>query len=128
MVDHAIKYGWDKEYGGIFDGGYYFKNENEPQIVKSTKEWWSQAEALNSLLLMSTLYPADREYYQKFCEQWNYIKTYLIDSEYGGWFWGGIDQVPANKYANKGSIWKVNYHTSRSLINCIKMLKNLSSR
>jgi mannobiose 2-epimerase len=77
---------------------------------------------------MSSLYPAEKKYYQKFCEQWNYIKTYLIDNEYGGWFWGGTDQVPQNKYVNKGSIWKVNYHTSRTLINCIKMLKNHSTQ
>jgi len=128
MVDHTIKFGWDKKYGGFFDGGYYFKDESKPQIVKNTKEWWAQAEALNSLLLISSIYPAEKEYYQKFCEQWNYIKVYLIDNEYSGWFWGGIDQVPQNKYAPKGSIWKVNYHTSRSLINCIKMLKNLSSK
>jgi cellobiose epimerase len=128
MFDHTLKYGWDKEYGGIFDGGYYFKNKNEPKIVENTKEWWAQAEALNSLLLMSFIYHAEKKYYQKFCEQWNYIKTYLIDNEYGGWFWGGTDQLPANKYANKGSIWKVNYHTSRSLINCIKILKNHSSQ
>lgn len=127
MVDHTIKFGWDEKYGGIYDGGYYFKNENEPRIVKNTKEWWAQAEALNSLLLMSSLYPHEKKYFQKFCEQWNYIKTYLIDEDFGGWYWGGIDQVPQNRYANKASIWKVNYHTSRSLINCIRLLKDHSS-
>lgn len=123
MVDHTIKYGWDDQYGGIFDRGYYFKDEKEPKIIQKTKEWWAQAEALNSLLLMSKIYPDQKKYYQKFCEQWNYIKTYLIDQKFGGWYWGGIDQVPENKFVNKGSIWKVNYHTTRSLINCLKMLK-----
>lgn len=126
MVDHTIKYGWDEKFGGVFDGGYYFNNENELRIVKTTKEWWAQAEALNSLLLMSLLYPSEKKYYQKFCEQWNYIKNYLIDQDYGGWYWGGIDQAPQNRYANKASIWKVNYHTARSLINCIKLLNGYS--
>jgi mannobiose 2-epimerase len=128
MVDHSIKYGWDNELGGIYDRGYYYKNEDEPKIIKSTKEWWAQAEALNSLLLMSSFYPAEENYYQKFCEQWEYIKTYLIDPKYGGWFWGGIEQAPGNKFSNKGSIWKVNYHTSRSLINCLGILNKNSSR
>lgn len=127
MVDHTVKFGWDDQYGGFFDRGYYFKDEREPKIIQKTKEWWVQAEALNSLLMMSSIYPDQKNYYQKFCEQWNYIKTYLIDQKFGGWFWGGIDQVPKNKFVNKGSIWKVNYHTTRSLVNCLKMLKNQSS-
>lgn len=126
MVDHTIEYGWDNQYGGIFDRGYYFNGETEPQIIQKTKEWWVQTEALNSLLIMSLIYSDQSKYYQKFYEQWNYIKTYLIDHSYGGWYWGGIDQVSKNKFINKGSIWKVNYHTTRSLINCINNLKKLN--
>lgn len=125
MVDHTVKYGWDEEHGGIFDRGYYFKNKTEPQIIQNTKEWWAQTEALNSFLLMYSIYPNEKKYYDKFCEQWNYIQKYLIDHENGGWFWGGIDQVPENKFVNKGSIWKVNYHTTRSLIKCIINLKKI---
>lgn len=120
MVDHTILYGWDSENDGIFDGGYYFNLTEKPVIVKNTKEWWAQAEAMNTMLIFSKLFPSDEmNYYQKFCEQWNYIKSYLIDYEYGGWYWGGIDIVPNNKFLPKGSIWKVNYHTSRSLSNSI---------
>lgn len=126
MVDHTIKYGWDNQFGGIFDRGYYFKDEPDLKIIQMTKEWWAQSETLNSLLLMSTKYPDQKEYYEKFCEQWNYIKNYLLDHTYGGWFWGGIDQVPENKFANKGSIWKVNYHTVRTSINCLKTLRNMN--
>ena len=127
MVDHTIEFGWDKQYGGIFDRGYYFKGETNLKIIQKTKEWWAQAEALNSLLLMSSIYPDQKDYYQKFCEQWNYIKSYLVDQKYGGWYWGGIDRVPGNKFVNKGSIWKVNYHTSRSLINCLIKLRDFKA-
>ena len=125
MVDHALKYGWDKERGGIYDGGYYASGENQPSIVRNTKEWWCQVEALNSFLLMSELFPRDeRDYFGKFCTQWEYCKKHLIDPEHGGWYWGGTDIVPRNKYVPKVSIWKCNYHTSRSLINCINRLKS----
>jgi mannobiose 2-epimerase len=125
MVDHTIKNGWDEKVGGIFDGGYYFKGEDKISIVRKTKEWWSQIEALNSCLLMSELYPDDKiNYYKKFCEQWDYIKKYLIDNTYGGFYWGGIDEVPNIKFTPKGTIWKGNYHTSRGLINCIRRIKN----
>ncbi len=124
MVDHTLKNGWDVKVGGIFDGGYYFKGENKISIVKKTKEWWSQIEALNSCLMMSEIYPNDKMgYYKKFCEQWNYIKDYLIDKKYGGFYWGGIDEVPGNKTSPKSTIWKADYHTTRGLINCIRRLK-----
>jgi len=125
MVDHALSNGWDNERGGIYDGGYYSKGDDKPKIVRNTKEWWSQAEALNSFLMMSDLFPNDEHrYYEKFCIQWDYCKKYVIDNEHGGWYWGGADIVPSNKYSPKASIWKCNYHTSRALINCINRLKS----
>ena len=124
MVDHGLKYGWDKERGGIYDGGYYLPGDVNPSIVRNTKEWWSQVEALNSFLLMSELYPNDElRYFDKFRAQWKYCKKYVIDNEHGGWYWGGIDIVPNNKFSPKSTIWKCNYHTSRALINCITRLK-----
>jgi cellobiose epimerase len=127
MVDHALQNGWDNEHGGFFDGGYYLSGEKKAVIVRNTKEWWSQVEALNSFLMMSDLFPNDeQQYYKKFCIQWNYCKKYLIDQEHGGWYFGGIDIVPDIKYAPKGSIWKCNYHTSRALFNCINRLRSQS--
>jgi len=126
MIDHALKNGWDKENGGLYDGGYYFDAEESSSIIRETKEWWSQAEALNSFLLMSELFPDDEiNYFEKFLAQWDYIKKYLIDDKYGGWYWGGIDKEPDHKFTSKVSIWKCNYHTSRSLINCIRRLTKL---
>jgi mannobiose 2-epimerase len=123
MVDHALNNGWDNENGGIFDGGYYFGNEKRAAIIKDTKEWWSQAEALNTFLMMADLFPEQKEYYkEKFLQQWEFIKESVIDKEYGGWYWGGLDKDPERKTFHKATIWKGNYHTSRSLINCIKRL------
>jgi cellobiose epimerase len=123
LVDHTMNNGWDEKNGGIFDAGYYFNNESEIKIVRKTKEWWSQAEAMNSLLIMSKLYPDDqRNYYKKFCEQWQYIKNFVLDQENGGWYIDGLDTAPYVKEFAKTSIWKCNYHTSRALVNCIRNL------
>ncbi|MGA9120244.1 MAG: AGE family epimerase/isomerase, partial [Bacteroidota bacterium] len=124
MVDHSLKYGWDKEHGGVFDGGYYFKGKSEPTIVMKTKEWWGQLETLNSCLMMSQMFPHDPLNYEKFfVAQWSYCEKYLIDHEHGGWYWGGTDIVPANVKSAKSTIWKCNYHTSRAIINCIRRLE-----
>lgn len=124
MVDHALANGFDNKNGGLYDGGYYDDGKKEITITKNSKEWWSQVEAFNALLLMAELFPSDKnKYYEKFCKQWNYCMNFLIDHERGGWYWGGTDIEPDNKYSPKSSIWKCNYHTSRSLINCINKLK-----
>ncbi len=124
MVDHSIETGWDKQLGGFYEAGYYFKNQNTVTIIKDTKNWWAQAEGLNSLLMMSELFPDDPHNYKAlFLKEWEYINTYLIDHEHGGWYPNGIDKEPKEKLAMKAQIWKGNYHTSRSLMNCMKRLK-----
>lgn len=124
MVDHALRNGWDKKVGGLYDDGYYFKNTPSITIIKDSKNWWAQAEALNTLLIMSDLYPTDKmQYLKHFKDQWQYIQTYLIDHEHGDWYGGGLDKEPEQKAALKAHIWKGTYHTFRALSNCIKRLK-----
>jgi len=122
MVDHSLLTGWDDENGGLFNEGYYFKDSDSISILSNAKVWWVQAEALNSLLLMSQLFPEEEKYYQAFLKQWEYMKTYLIDHEYGGWYYNGMDNNPETTKVNKTSDWKVNYHESRALMNCVEML------
>jgi cellobiose epimerase len=122
-VDFVLAHGWDHEYGGVFDRGLE-SGKGCISIIKETKEWWAQAEAYNALLLMSRLYPdSPAQYYDYFCKQWEYCRKYVIDSTHGGWYWGGIDKEPRNHFSPKGSIWKADYHTTRSLDNCLNSLR-----
>ncbi len=127
MVDHSIRNGWDKELGGFYEAGYYFKGQDTVTIIKDTKNWWAQAEGLNSLLMMSQLFPNDPLNYKSlFLKEWEYIDKYLIDHEHGDWYPNGIDKDPDDKLALKAQIWKGNYHTSRALMNCLKRLNETS--
>jgi mannobiose 2-epimerase len=124
MVDHSLDFGWDQNTGGFYDGGYYFAGASTPEVVKATKNWWTQAEGLNTLLLMSDLYPSDKQsYFEKFVQLWKYTDTYLIDHDRGEWYSGGIDKEPQAANGMKGHIWKAAYHQIRSLTNCIDRLK-----
>jgi cellobiose epimerase len=125
LVDHALANGWDREKGGFYDGGYYFKNRSEIAITMHSKNWWTQAEGLNSLLLMAELYPNDENnYLLHFKQLWDYTDTYLIDHTYGEWYQGGLDKEPHQKTALKAHIWKASYHQFRALSNCVSRLKN----
>ena len=122
FVDHALEKGWDNQKGGFYEQGKYI--DDKMVILDKGKNWWAQAEGLNSLLLMHTYFPDDsHRYYEKFETQLAYIETNLIDHEYTGWYSGGIDVHPEIQKSQKSQLWKGNYHTARSLMNCISMLK-----
>lgn len=124
MVDHALLNGWDTVTGGFYDEGYYFRDKPGITIIRDTKNWWAQAEGLNTLLLMADLFPeGDLRYYQKFEMMWEYIDKNLIDHEHGEWYAGGIDKQPHLKTALKGHIWKACYHQYRSMENTVKRLR-----
>ncbi len=123
MVDHALEWGWDDEKGGFFEGGYYGLSGKEKTIIDDQKVWWTQAEGLNTLLLMSKLYPEEKRYGQMFKQQWHYINTYLIDHAHGGWYDVGFDTDPEAKNRAKAHQWKVNYHNVRALVQVAQMLK-----
>jgi mannobiose 2-epimerase len=123
MLDHAMAYGWDEQAGGFYDAGYYCKGDGRCTVIKDTKNWWAQAEGLNALLLFAKIFPHDHRYYKYFLRQWEYIKTFIIDSAGGDWFEGGLDKEPHFRTGPKGHIWKCTYHTTRALMNCITMLE-----
>ncbi|MFW6227190.1 MAG: AGE family epimerase/isomerase [Bacteroidota bacterium] len=125
MIDHAIAYGFDDEYAGIFYEGYYFDEDGPAEIINKDKEWWVQAEGLNALLMISYLAENGDHYREVFEKLWEYTNRYVIDHKYGGWYRRGIDtQERANKNALKGDKWKNCYHTYRAMSQCVDMLKH----
>ncbi|MBN1560846.1 AGE family epimerase/isomerase [candidate division KSB1 bacterium] len=121
MVDHALAQAWDEEYGGIFDVSFYFKGDKRATIMNEDKSWWAQVEALNAFLMMSLLYPDQPIYYERFTQQWTFIDTYVIDHTYGGVYSESIGHD--RKMGSKANVWKGPYHTSRALMNCVRMLR-----
>jgi mannobiose 2-epimerase len=124
MVDHALANGWDSVLGGFYDEGYYFRDKPGCTIINKSKNWWAQAEGLNTLLIFSILYPDDRMHYgDRFVQLWGYVQKYMIDHEHGDWYEEGLDNEPQRRTALKAHIWKGTYHNFRSLSNCIRRLE-----
>ncbi len=122
MIDHTLDHGFDKNFSGIVDAGYYY-SENAPiTILRNDKVWWCQAEGLNALLLFAKLHPEEKRYRQAFLLLWDYVKTYFIDHRYGDWYIHGVDQNPAYRTERKAEAWKTAYHNGRSLMNAADLL------
>lgn len=121
MVDHALEKGWDEDNGGFYYEGIYQNREME--IVTPGKSWWVTAEGLNALLMMHQYFPEEEKYWKAFEKLWQYTKTYQLDPENGGWYPWGTDITPEAITMLKGQYWKASYHSARSMVNCLKMLK-----
>jgi mannobiose 2-epimerase len=117
LIDHALDHAWDAKNGGFFEAGGTFGPVHDKRKV-----WWVQAEGLNTLLLMSRLYPDDPRGYRKLFErQWGYVKANLTDAENGDWYPDALD-AGGNPKANKASEWKACYHVGRTLMNAVDWL------
>lgn len=124
LVDHTIEQGWDEEFDGIHDAGYYFAGDDSLTITDEGKVWWAQAEALHSLMMISEYFPNDpNNYFGLFDRQWEYVTEYLIDPVHGDWYNTGIDRDPDSVESPKATIWKGNYHTVRALLGVREMLE-----
>ena len=124
MLDHSLRTGWDDRNAGFMEGGYVFEDGAPLVVVDSTKNWWAQAEGLNTLLLFGDAYPGDPlAYHDRFLETWALIQAYLVDHEHGGWYRGTLDRQPELRAATKGGIWKGPYHTARALMNVARGLR-----
>ncbi|MEZ4776140.1 MAG: AGE family epimerase/isomerase [Bacteroidia bacterium] len=121
LVDHSLEKGFDHEIGGVYEQGYYFPEGMK--IVDERKNWWAQAEGFHSLLLFSTIFPEEKSYREGMLLEWDYIKKYLIDQTYGGWYSFGTDHSPETITRNKANVWKSAYHDGRSLMYSLKLLE-----
>jgi mannobiose 2-epimerase len=118
LLDHALAYGWDRA-----DGGFYDTCGTFGPVHDARKVWWSQAEGLNALLLMSRRFPQDPLDYRKlFDRQWRYIEKTFMDKEHGGWYPVGLDSG-GDRDAAKASEWKAGYHDGRALFKALKWLE-----
>ncbi len=122
LVDHALEYGEDKQYGGFYDSGTAFG----PPLV-TDKIWWTQAEGLNALILMHEKYGrATPRYWEALNRQWRFIRTLQIDGRHGGWYSTvSRDGAPPPGHI-KSDEWTEAYHQSRALLLVSKTLRHLA--
>ena len=123
LTDHAMAYGWDENLGGIYEDGTATGKAEDMR-----KEWWVEFEALNTFLLLHEKYGQQTDvYFKAFQRQWQYLKDYQIDHEYGGDY-PMVDASGQPVTLTKGSIWKAAYHDGRALMNVTERLHRLAEK
>ena len=114
LVDHALRYGFDKDHGGI----YRYGPATEPATNKDM-EWWQQCEALVGTLNAYQL-TGDPKYWQAFDLEARFFMDRFSDHQYGEVYTalyhdGRIDD-------EKVGPWKAPYHVTRAFLEIISRL------
>jgi len=114
LVDHALRYGFDKDHGGV----YRFGPATQPATNKDM-EWWQQCEALVGLLNAYQL-TRDPKYWQAFETEACFFMEHFVDHQYGEVYTaifhdGRIDD-------EKVGPWKAPYHVTRACLEVISRL------
>lgn len=114
LVDHALKDGFDKEHGGIYNNGPAVGPAGDKNM-----EWWQQMEALVALLNAYRL-TDNPKYWQPFDLQARFVMDHFVDHQYGEVYTevfrdGKID-------SEKVGPWKAPYHVTRAFLEIISRM------
>jgi cellobiose epimerase len=123
LVDHALRFGYDKQRGGFYDSGTM-----NGEKLRAEKIWWVEAEGLNALLLMHERFGRKTpQYWNAFVQQWEFIFRYQLDHAHGGWY----PTVSASGKPigdSKSDAWTEGYHQGRALMNVTNTLRRLAAQ
>ncbi len=126
LVDHALKYGWDNERGGLYDSAVINREGVVTGEVRTDKIWWVEAEQLNVLLLLHERFGRETgRYWGDFVKQWNWIQNSQVDAAHGGW-WPTVraDGTPISRV--KADMWTECYHQARAMFVVSERLRKLA--
>ncbi len=100
-------------YRTAFDGRS-LANECERGVVEESRVWWVQAENVVGMINGYERTPQKTEYLEAALAQWDFIRTYVVDSREGSeWFW---KVSPEGEPAEEKPVvepWKCPYHNGR---------------
>ena len=106
------------ENGLDIDGSVF--NEKLDSHIDTNKHWWPQAEAVVGFWNAWQL-SGEEKYKLAAINCWNFIQTYIKDTEHGEWFWGR-DEHGQLLQEDKAGPWKAPYHNSRM---CLEMIRRI---
>lgn len=86
-----------------------------------SRQWWVEAEnVVGNLWLWK--YQGDPDGADRALACWDYIKTHLVDTEGGEWFWSCAPDGTPNRTDDKAGFWKCPYHNSRMCLQVLSLL------
>ncbi len=128
LVDHALKYGFDWDRGGLAAHGPYdetTETAEERGAASTIRPWWTQAELMNALVDLSYM-TEELHYVEALTKQWEWIWEHQIDHEYGSWYQEIDPAANSPVTSDKGGEWKTSFHVSRALIRIVEGIERMA--
>ncbi|MBO8130943.1 MAG: AGE family epimerase/isomerase [Candidatus Marinimicrobia bacterium] len=95
-----------------------YREQRETGELEDDVEWWTQAEAVVGLINAYQL-TGDNRYLEKALLAWDFIESFLVDWNYGEWFYEVSKDGKPNLKKLKVEEWKGPYHNVRACVNII---------
>lgn len=123
LLDGSLDWGWDKDYGGIFN---FIDVERKPllQLEWDMKPWWSHNEALYATLLAHHM-TGEAKYLEWYETIHRYTFSHFPDPEFGEWY-GYLHRDGSLASLAKGSMWKCVFHVASSMWQCLTLLEKMA--
>jgi len=118
-MDHGMKNGIDPEYGGVYTEGPHAGG-----VYDTEKEFWQQAEVMIGML-EGCLRFGPKVYWPAYVNVHRFVFDKMIHHPVGEWWPLLSREGKPVRWTHMSHSWKVNYHTIRCLVECIKRLERL---
>jgi mannobiose 2-epimerase len=103
------------------DGGLWYDQEPLNNHTIKEKHWWVQAEAMVGFYNAWQL-SQDIRFLNASLGAWAFVKSKLLNTENGEWFWGVTEAGEIMQDEDKVGLWKCPYHNSRA---CIELIRRI---
>ncbi len=121
IFDHTVTNGIDFEFGGV-----YVEGPHAGGVYDMEKEFWQQAETLIGLLDAVIIF-GDNKYWEAYKNVHRFVFDKVINKGVGEWY-PLLSRRGEPIWTHMGHSWKINYHTVRSMIQCIKRLNRILNK
>ena len=118
IFEHTILNGIDNEFGGV-----YVEGPHSGGVSDREKEFWQQAEVLTALLDAYIMF-RDPVYLDAYQNVHRFVFDKFINKGVGEWY-PLLTREGVPIWTHMGHSWKINYHTVRSMIQCIARLDKI---
>ncbi|WP_236973523.1 AGE family epimerase/isomerase [Membranihabitans maritimus] len=118
ILDHTVENGID-----IKNGGVYVEGPHSGGVYDREKEFWQQAEVLIALLDGFIIYHEDK-YWDAYKNVHRFVFDRVINHNVGEWY-PLLTRGGEPIWRHMGHSWKINYHTVRSMIQCINRINKI---
>jgi mannose/cellobiose epimerase-like protein (N-acyl-D-glucosamine 2-epimerase family) len=113
IMQHALKYGYDHQLGGIYNRGF----DDQP-ATDTDKVWWSQAEMM-AALTDGIRHKKNAAFSEALDKLLHFLATYQTNAADGIWL-DTVTKEGKPKSTAKAHNWKANYHDVRAMVKFVE--------